>query len=60
MSNHIKVAKIGNTMARFEKTIKYINRRIDERSQSGKNNEENDVAYSHYAGSNDQGICWSF
>jgi hypothetical protein len=59
MSNRISVAKIGKSMSHFEKSIKYINRKIDERSQNGKFN-END-ADRHYSGTSDDGSrCWSY
>jgi hypothetical protein len=58
MSNRIKVAKIGKSMSHFEKTIKFINRKIDERSKNGKYNE--DSVDRHYIGNNDKGRCWSF
>jgi len=61
MSNRIGVAKIGKAMSHFEKSVKYINRKIDERSQNGKYNEEDDAAYRHYSGRTDDGSrCWSF
>lgn len=61
MSKHIKFAKIGNTIRRFEKSIEYINRKIDERSQNGKTNEDDDFSNHHFVGVNDDGgRCWSF
>jgi len=59
MSNRISVAKIGKAMSHFEKSIKYINQKIDERSQNGKYNE--DSVDRNYQGTNDKGErCWSF
>jgi len=59
VSNRIKVEKIGKAMGRFEKTVEYINRKIDERSRNGKYN-END-ADRHFSGTtNDGSRCWSY
>ena len=59
MSNRISVAKIGKAMARFEQSVKYVNRKIDERSRSGKSN-END-ADRHFSGTtNDGSRCWTY
>ena len=61
MANRISVAKIGKAMARFEKTVEYINQKVDGRSRNGKQSEENDVAIRHYSGTADDGSrCWSF
>ena len=61
MSNRIKVERIGKAIIRFEKSIEYINRKVDERSQSGKTNEDDDSAYRHYSGiAEDGGRCWSY
>ena len=61
MSNRISVAKVGKAMVHFEKTVEYINQKIDERSQNGKTNEDNDAAIRNYTGMNNNGErCWSF
>ena len=61
MSNRIKVTKIGKAMTRFEKSLEYLNRKIDERARNGKTNERDDAVYRHYVGrSEDGGRCWSF
>ena len=61
MANRIAVAKIGKAITRFEKSVEYINRKIDERSQSGKTEEDNDSAHRHYSGiAEDGGRCWSY
>ncbi len=61
MSNRMTVAKIGKAMVHFEKTIEYINRKVDERSRNGKTNEDDDAAIRNYSGMSDDGDrCWSF
>lgn len=61
MSRAIKFEKIGKAITRFEKSIKYINQKIDERSQAGRINEDSDSAYNHYTGTSDNGgRCWSY
>ena len=61
MSNRMTVAKIGKAMSHFEKSLKYINHKIDERAQNGKTNEDGDSAYRHYSGiAEDGGRCWSY
>ena len=61
MANRISVAKIGKAITRFEKSVEYLNRKIDERSQSGKTNEDDDAADRHYSGiAEDGGRCWSY
>jgi len=61
MSNRVHVSKIGKSMLRFEKSVEYLNRKIDERSRNGKHNEDDDVASRHFTGIADDGSrCWSF
>ena len=61
MSNRIKVQKISNAISRFEKSVEYINRKIDERSQNGRTNEDDYKVSNHFSGTDDNGNrCWTF
>lgn len=61
MSNRMNVAKCTAAMVRFEKTLDYINRKIDERTRNGKYNEDDNFANNHLKDINSDGSrCWSF
>ena len=60
MSKHIKFAKLSKVVLNVEKSIDRLHNRIDRKAKAGKYDEESDVAYTHFVGSNDQGRCWSF
>ena len=60
MSNHMKVAKVTKAMVSFEKTINFINDKIDRRTQSGKINEDDSNVDNHLNVNSDGSRCWSF
>ena len=61
MCNRIKVESINKAMRYFEKSVQYIDRKIDERSQNGRTNEDSNVAVSHLKHTDSDGNrCWSF
>jgi len=61
MSNRVHVSKICKAMLRFEKSVEYLNQKIDERSRNEKRNEDDDVVNRHLIGIADDGSrSWSF